>query len=732
MAFEDDYDPRLMREFMSQMQESGKVTAELAEEVEQSNTSFGKLRKEGLKNFSDGLSQVAGGSKALASNLAKGERGFSTLDAAVDLTAGALKGLLGWLPGVSTGIEAVAGASKMLINQMEKQVDGFQTLGETGALTEAGLEGFQESMLASGLTLDNYTKRIASSSRTLARFQGLTGTGAETFAEITRKLTQGTDLGLRRLGLSAEQMGESTEAFLTRQTRLGMSQGMTATQLAASTTSYIKELDVLSKVTGQSRKAIQDQQDAALSETRFRASMEGLRGTVDQGAINSIMNFQSSISDMDSSLGAGVRDLASGFTATEAARRAEFVTGGRASKIMAQLQSGQINELQAREQMQQALRDNREQLVFAGRALGDNASIIGNTAGLFDIINAEMGTNGEFIKKATDAQKGQIGGANALTNDLVKTQQTLERTQIEMQRLFFKAMPAAAAATDYFAKGMLSALIGANNFLADKFGVGETMVDPNKPNTTEPTLTKLTDELRELTSKLPNRSDAEDKRAEELIKMIQDERKRIKEKQDFKFKTGFSALQTRQQAQKNLLDAGVTPHDNIVKIAQLEGVGSARKVANANKDDLVSNVLGLDAVSKYGAMTIGELKDVFAEMPNIMGPNIENGITNAVASLKDDINLAGSNNDYGITNAVACLKDDIKLAGPKDSYQPQVANLDVAPTQSVDKEATEKLARTADTQSELLKEQNSKMDKLISHIAASNNIQNKILTSSYS
>ena len=706
MAFEDDYDPRLMREFMSQMQASGKITEELNDEIKQSNTSFAKLRREGLKNFSDGLRQVAGSSKALASNLAEGQRGFSVLDTAVDLTAGALKGLLGIIPGVSSGIDAVAGASKLLINQMEKQVAGFQTLGETGALTEEGIEGFQRSMLQSGLTLEDYTKRIASSSRTLARFQGLTGTGAETFAEITRKLTQDTDVSLRRLGLSAEQMGESTEAFLTRQTRLGMSQGMTATQLAASTTSYIKELDVLSKVTGQSRKAIQDQQDAALSETRFRASMEGLRGTVDQGAINSIMNFQSSISDMDSTLGAGVRDLASGFTATEAARRAEFVTGGRASKIMAQLQSGQINELQAREQMQQALRDNREQLVFAGRALGDNASIIGNTAGLFDIINAEMGTNGEFIKKATDAQKGQIGGANALTNNLVDVQRDLEKAQIEVQRLFFKAMPMAAKATKMFSDELSSALVKANNFLADKFG-GERMEEPGQD---QAVLTKAKAIALDIVANQPDASKRSDEENAKLKEATDTIKRMEKASTEIGTKQKVAAIQTRQQAQKNLLDAGVTPHDDIVKIAQLEGVGSARKVANANKDDLVSNVLGTDAIGKYGATTIGELKEVFAGMPNIMGPNIENGITNAVASLKEGMNKAG----------------------PKDSYQQQVANLDVEPQQPIDKEATEKLARTTDTQSELLKEQNSKLDQVISHIAASNNIQNKILTSSYS
>ena len=635
---------------------------------------------------------------------------------------------------------------------MEKQVDGFQSLGEVGALTEKGVEGFQKSVLKSGLTLDDYTKRIESSSTTLARFQGLTSTGAEKFARITQELTQGTDLGLRRLGLSAEQMSESTEAFLTRQTRLGLSQGMTATQLAASTTSYIKELDLLSKVTGQSRKSIQDQQDAALSETRFRASMEGLRGTAEEGSINKMMNFQSTISDMDADLGQGVRDLASGFTATEAARRAEFVTGGRASQIMDRLRKGQIGELEARQQMQKAVIDNREQLIFAGRALGDTASIVGNTAGLFDFMNATIDENGKFVKQATEAQKGQVGGANALTNDLVKTQQTLERTQIEMQRLFFKAMPAAAAATDYFAKGMLSTLIGVNNYLAEKFGVGETMKDPNKPNTPEPTLTKLIGELRELTSKSHSRTDAEDKRAEELKEMIKDERKRLKEESENRNKINnqkakefwkklfgiepdiagkqknskeleqkqkltdqlkgisnddatkreieakiqkieadiekdkkelvgnLSTIQSYSEATKNLLAAGVKPEPANVKMAQMSGVHGARKLASANDNDLVSNVLGLDAVQQFGVHRIGDLKNTLA---------------------------------------------NLDLAGPKEEYTSKLADI-TSPTDDTTNAAVienqNKIAQTGDKTVEAIHVMTDKIDILIAAATKGNNI----------
>ena len=727
MAIEDDLDPRLLADFVKQMQETGTITEELRKQIDLSTSSFAKFRTKALNQASEGLKQVGGASKDLATSLASGDRSFKVLDSAVDLTAGAFKGLLGFIPGVKGFTNAIAGASKILIGEMEKQVNGFQSLGEVGALTERGVEGFQESVLASGLTLDDYTKRIASSSKTLARFQGLTATGAETFAEITRQLTQDTDVSLRRLGLSAEQMGESTEAFLTRQTRLGLSQGLTATQLAASTTSYIKELDLLSKVTGQSRKSIQDQQDAALSETRFRASMEGLRGTAEEGSINKMMNFQSTISDMDADLGQGVRDLASGFTATEAARRAEFVTGGRASQIMDRLRKGQIGELEARQQMQKAVIDNREQLIFAGRALGDTASIVGNTAGLFDFMNATIDENGKFVKQATEAQKGQVGGANALTNNLVDTQQSLERAQIEIQKLFFTMMPAASEATKLFTDGMKTALVTANNFFADFNDNIKKIANDTGLNTggtdQDSWFGKFTGDLiKKLGGKVPGndnnerrRRDEKDKKVNEILKNLENKTKEpvknlstikpevdpaITKAQREKENLGqtiadnvkditkasseaiekVAVIQSTSEAYKNLLAAGIKPEPANVKMAQLSGIHDAGKLASANENDLVSNVFGLDAVQQFGVHRIGDLKNTLA---------------------------------------------NLDLAGPKEQYSSTVADMtptiDETTTEAVI-EANNKLAQSGDKTVEAINVMSDKMDILIAAATKGNNI----------
>ena len=75
MAFEDDYDPRLMREFMSQIQNGGKLTEELNDEIKRSNTSFAKLRKGALDVAANTFKEVAGNSKDLATGLIGGSEG---------------------------------------------------------------------------------------------------------------------------------------------------------------------------------------------------------------------------------------------------------------------------------------------------------------------------------------------------------------------------------------------------------------------------------------------------------------------------------------------------------------------------------------------------------------------------------------------------------------------------------------------------------------------------------
>jgi hypothetical protein len=84
---------------------------------------------------------------------------------------------------------------------------------------------------------------------------------------------------------------------------------MSTDQLTAGSKQYALELDQLSKVTGMSRDAIQKQQDAALSEGRFRAQYDELINSGRTKEAKALMDLQTRMQSFDAELGQGIRDL---------------------------------------------------------------------------------------------------------------------------------------------------------------------------------------------------------------------------------------------------------------------------------------------------------------------------------------------------------------------------------------------------------------------------------------
>jgi hypothetical protein len=163
---------------------------------------------------------------------------------------------------------------------------------------------------------------------------------------------------LRKLGYSADQIGQTAAGFLKQQTLLGKQNQLTQEQLTKGSISYARELDELSKLTGMSKDKIQQQQDAALNETRFLASQMKLEkeGRVD--AAKAIRGFQTQVSDLGPGFGAGIRDLASGNASTAESQKVLLATNGEAAAIMERLKNEQINEIEAMKQLQASVKAN--------------------------------------------------------------------------------------------------------------------------------------------------------------------------------------------------------------------------------------------------------------------------------------------------------------------------------------------------------------------------------------
>jgi hypothetical protein len=446
-----------------------------------------KTVKDAREKFGENLAkagkQAAGAMGSLASSLSKSQTNFTQLNAVVDIAANALSGMVKAIPfageALAAGIQATAAASKFMLDQMDQTSQAFNKLSAVGALTVEGMTGLQEQFTASQLSFAAFQKQVTENAQALARFKGMAGDGADAFSEITGTLTDLSDKGddsLRRLGMSTDDIGASTAAFITQQTRLGLAQGRSSAELAAGTKAYAIELDALQKVTGMSREAIQKQQDAALSESRFRANYDELIAQGKEKEAAALMKLQTQISAIGPEAGQGVRDLLSG-AGTDAAAKLMASTGGAAQDILNRVKAGKLDETQAALELQQAMKKTAEAARNNAKYVDKGSSAFLDYAQQSDFINAQI-VDGQLIKQRQDKQ--MAAGQDKLTDQTIDAQKAMQKMGNEFTLLGFKFLPKASAAVEVMTETMLEFV----DFVNRKIGV-KTDVTPEQKQADE-------------------------------------------------------------------------------------------------------------------------------------------------------------------------------------------------------------------------------------------------------
>jgi len=456
-----DIDPELQRE----MEELAKAMQGLdasTKDAEKGMDAFKKATYAGAKDIAKGL----GG---FAVDLGKGDTSFKSLNKVVDVASDAMGGMAKTIPyageALNAGIKATAEAAKFMLGQMDASAKAFNELGKVGGLTASGMSGLQQQFTQSGLQLNTFTKLVGDNAMALARFKGTTGEGAEDFSKAVGELTIGSDDSLRRLGMSGDQIGATVGAFVTQQTRLGKSQAMDAKQLADGAKQYAIELDKLQRVTGYSREELQKQQDASLSESRFRANVDELYAQGREKEAKELQAMDSRMSKLGKDLGQGVRDLTSGSANTDAARKLVASTNGAATNIMARLKAGEITADQANDELLDALEANKDAMQITAKFTnGVSESFVAYNQ-VSDALNSRR--KGASVQ-AEKEQQGLLTGQDKLTASTVKAQKDMEKMSIGIQQLGFKGLPYASKAVDAVTESMDNLVESINKALGIK------------------------------------------------------------------------------------------------------------------------------------------------------------------------------------------------------------------------------------------------------------------------
>lgn len=452
-----------MQKAMEEIRELGDVSEETAKQLAEATDEMYKFKKVTKEVAGDLVKSVGRMGRAMG----EGSTDVTVFNDAIDTVTGAISKMAASLPIVGAAMVAVAEGSKFLLNQIQATTQSFNEMGDAGALGADGMSGLRDQFTDAQVTLQTFTKVVTQNSQNLAAMGGTAGDGAKQFSRIVGTLRRDMGPALLNMGVSIEKQAEQTAEYLAMQTRLGLTQTKTQSQLSMGAGEYIRQLDALSKATGMQKDAIVKQQDAALSESRFRARYDELIAQGREKEAKALLDFQTSVSKFSPELAQGLRDIASGFVNTEAAQKAYLTTQGRAGDIIRQIEGGGIGAQTGLQQLQGVVKDNLPMMQQLAKATGDATGVFANYAQMSNFAAAKISDIATIL--STQAQ--QLSGKDGLTNAVASAQTAMQQFGTNLNILATQAMPKAAEAVKLTAETMNKGLEALSGKLGQKVEV---------------------------------------------------------------------------------------------------------------------------------------------------------------------------------------------------------------------------------------------------------------------
>ena len=255
---------------------------------------------------SSALGSLGGSAKAGAQAIGKvafvaGQAAKAVIDM-TNAMATALKGMAdlgnsvsqaaGKIPLLGTAYGAVASAA-------ERQVQAFQQATASGATFGGSVNEMSFAATGAGLTLEAFASVISQNGEALRLLGSNTEDGARRFSQLSRSMrTSGLMENLNQLGFTTQEINEGMADYIEIQGRSGKLSNMSNAQLVRGSARYLKELDLLSKVTGQSRSELEAEQKKLLADAQYQATVNGMSSTAADAFRNTVMSMGPGLSDI--------------------------------------------------------------------------------------------------------------------------------------------------------------------------------------------------------------------------------------------------------------------------------------------------------------------------------------------------------------------------------------------------------------------------------------------------
>ena len=236
-----------------------------------------KAMKKAQKELADSIQNAAKGAVGFAKSLQGGNGSFQPLTEVVSITTKALGSLLGKIPLVGGALEGLTkGAGEvanLMIETYDKVYGSFEKLSDSGVVES--FTTFKNTAMAMGMSMTSTSESLEKRSKELALFGGSALQGTKVFAQIADASKPLRD-NFQKLGINSQEFTDFQISYINQQNILNRGKVKTNQDLVSGSEVYMKELDAVAKLTGESRKELQKGREARLADATMNAYMSKL------------------------------------------------------------------------------------------------------------------------------------------------------------------------------------------------------------------------------------------------------------------------------------------------------------------------------------------------------------------------------------------------------------------------------------------------------------------------
>ena len=245
--------------------------------------------KAGIKNYTYqlnlSLKQLGTSMLSMGEALKDGKQGASVYNDSIKAGADAVDAFASKFGIVGKVLGAVVTAGARYVVEVNKQSDklfeSYQTLSKIGAGTASGMSDVFRNMQDFGYNIEqlgDFGNLLKSNSESLAQFGGTVTQGAQAFAGVAKGIQRsGLQTEFMSMGMTVDDINHGIAGYIALQSRLGATQTKTTAELTKGAAEYLRQQDLLVKLTGKNAKTIEDEQKSRQADQQYRAVMRSLQ-----------------------------------------------------------------------------------------------------------------------------------------------------------------------------------------------------------------------------------------------------------------------------------------------------------------------------------------------------------------------------------------------------------------------------------------------------------------------